>query len=155
MPHLMDPDGARLPIKVDSTSNGEFIPRPLDRHSQYANVVAHDWAGENAKRRGQSRRAFLMSTCGAVSTLAAFNHAHAAFGKTGGFYDVPRDAAFDPQLAQAVLDTDEFIFDIQSHHLGPLEAWAEGSARWRSRRGFSFMRLCIARFRHRPSELLY
>ena len=27
--HRVDPDGQRLPIKLDSTSNGEFLPVPL------------------------------------------------------------------------------------------------------------------------------
>ena len=27
----LDPDGQRLPIKLDSTTNGEFAPIPLDR----------------------------------------------------------------------------------------------------------------------------
>ena len=26
--HLVDPDGLRRPIKLDSTSNGEFLPEP-------------------------------------------------------------------------------------------------------------------------------
>jgi hypothetical protein len=26
----LDPEGRRLPIKLDSTSNGEFVPIPLD-----------------------------------------------------------------------------------------------------------------------------
>ena len=25
-----DPDGRRLPIKLDATSNGEYVPIPLD-----------------------------------------------------------------------------------------------------------------------------
>ena len=32
MTPLNDPDGRRLPIKLDSTSNGEFVPVPLSRH---------------------------------------------------------------------------------------------------------------------------
>lgn len=139
MSDSLDSEGTRLPIKIDSTSNGEFIPRPLDHHSQVANSLAHDWASDNAKRRGQSRRAFLMSTCGVASTLTAFNHAHAALGKAGGFYDVPKEAALDAELAQATLESDDFIFDIQSHHLGPLEAWTEDSARYASRIGFKFI----------------
>src|SRR5436189_196626 len=30
MRHRNDPDGLRLPIKLDATSNGEFAPVPLD-----------------------------------------------------------------------------------------------------------------------------
>ncbi len=28
----LDPDGQRLPVKLDSTTNGEFAPIPLSRH---------------------------------------------------------------------------------------------------------------------------
>ncbi len=73
MAHDFDPDGTRLPIKLDSTSNGEFMPTPLDATARGANRLARRWAGENAKRRGQSRRSFLVSACGAASTLLAFN----------------------------------------------------------------------------------
>ncbi len=57
-----DPDGSRLPIKVDTTTNGEFAPRPLERSSRAANALASDRAGANAKRAGLSRRSFLTST---------------------------------------------------------------------------------------------
>ena len=39
-----DPDGLRLPIKLDSTSNGEFAPIPLDATLRKANHVAREMA---------------------------------------------------------------------------------------------------------------
>ena len=36
--HRVDPEGRRLPIKLDTTSNGEFVPVPLSR----ANRVSVD-----------------------------------------------------------------------------------------------------------------
>ncbi len=30
-----DPAGRRLPIKLDNTSNGEFMPRPLPAHIRH------------------------------------------------------------------------------------------------------------------------
>src|SRR5690349_21655909 len=50
-----DPEGQRLPIKLDSTSNGEFVPIALDASLQRANALAHEWAGGFAKRLNQSR----------------------------------------------------------------------------------------------------
>ena len=50
MPQNFDPEGKRLPIKLDSTSNGEFAPIPLDSTNWAANRLAHEWAGENARR---------------------------------------------------------------------------------------------------------
>lgn len=123
MKHRIDPEGARLPIKLDSTSNGEFEPVPLSRTNQAANYIAHEAATSNAKRLGLDRRDFLLSTCGAASTLLAFNAANAAAGRTGGFFDLHAEAALEPQLAQSSLDKAEFIFDVQGHFVDPTEAW--------------------------------
>jgi len=115
----IDPDGKRLPIKLDSTSNGEFEPVPLWPANLEANRLAHDAASQNSKRLSLSRRNFLTSACGAASTLLAFNTANAAAGKTGGFFDLPKDAALDQQLARAQVGPakDEFIFDVQGHFI--------------------------------------
>ena len=66
MRHLIDPDGRRLPIKLDTTSNGEFEPVPLSAANHAANRRAHESASQNAKRLGMSRRDFLVSACGAA-----------------------------------------------------------------------------------------
>ena len=88
MSDRVDPDGLRLPVKLDSTSNGEFEPIPLAPEHEYANREALEDATRNARRVGLDRRRFLVSACGAASTLLAFNRAYAAAGKTGGFYEV-------------------------------------------------------------------
>ena len=116
MPH--DPDGNRLPIKLDSTSNGEFAPVPLDPVNRAANRLAQTLAGENARRCGLGRRAFMLSACGAATTLLAFNETNAAAGRTGGYYDLPQVAALDPAAAAARLDGREFVFDVQGHFVG-------------------------------------
>ncbi|MDR6861448.1 hypothetical protein, partial [Variovorax guangxiensis] len=67
--HDSDPEGKRLPIKLDSTSNGEFAPVSLWPANIEANRFAHEAAATNAKRLGCSKRAFLTSSCGAASTL--------------------------------------------------------------------------------------
>ena len=84
MPLSFDPEGKRLPIKLDSTSNGEFMPIPLDAINVRANQLAQRSASENAKRRGVDRRAFMVSACGAASTLLAFNTANSAAGRAYG-----------------------------------------------------------------------
>ena len=123
MRYRNDPDGSRLPVKVDTATNGEYWPRPLERHSHAANDLAHQRASANRRRVNLSRRDFLTSTCGAASTLLAFNEVHAAYGKTGGFYQIPAAAALEPAAAEAAVGGNEFIFDIQGHHVNPLERW--------------------------------
>jgi predicted TIM-barrel fold metal-dependent hydrolase len=113
----IDPNGRRLPIKLDSTSNGEFAPVPLSATNRAANRLAHESASLHSRKLGISRRNFLVSACGAASTLLAFNAANAAAGRSGGFFDIPREAALDQQLARAQVGAakDEFIFDVQGH----------------------------------------
>lgn len=125
MKSLFDPEGARLPVKMDTTSNGEFEPIALSAANQYANQLAQAQATANAGRLGLSRRRFLVSSCGVASTLLAFNAANAAAGKTGGHFDLDPEAALDVQLAAASVDGDEFIFDVQGHFVDPHGAWTK------------------------------
>ncbi|HZP85578.1 MAG TPA: amidohydrolase family protein [Burkholderiales bacterium] len=123
MKHRIDPEGLRLPIKLDTTSNGEFEPVPLSAVNRAANHLADDAATRNARVMGLKRRDFLISACGAASTLLAFNKANAAAGKTGGFFDLRAEAAVEPQLAQSSLQKSEFIFDVQGHFVDPNGLW--------------------------------
>jgi uncharacterized protein len=119
MADRVDPEGRRLPIKLDSTSNGEFLPVPLSSTNRAANRLAHAQASAFSRKLSLSRRSFLISSCGAASTLLAFNAANAAAGRTGGFFDLPKDAALDLQLARAQVGPakDEFILDVQGHFI--------------------------------------
>jgi len=124
----VDPQGKRLPIKLDSTSNGEFVPVPLSGFNRAANELAHEFASQNSRKLSLEKRQFLVSACGAASTLLAFNTAHAAAGRTGGFFDVPREAALDLQLARVQTGParDEFIFDVQGHFVDTPKGNAKG-----------------------------
>ena len=118
MPLSFDPEGKRLPIKLDSTSNGEFMPIPLDAINVRANQLAQRSASENARRRGVDRRAFMVSACGAASALLALNAANAASGRIGGFFELEQVAAVDPGVALDRLGGREFVFDVQGHFVG-------------------------------------
>jgi len=118
-----DPEGLRLPIKCDTTSNGEFHPIPLDGPARLGNRLAFERAGELARRLNQSRRQFLTSSCGAAATLLAFNAAHAAAGRTGGFFQLAQETALERESAEAALGKKEFIFDVQGHFVNPDGAW--------------------------------
>jgi predicted TIM-barrel fold metal-dependent hydrolase len=123
----IDPEGTRLPIKLDSTSNGEFAPVALSAANRAANRLAHEAATRNAKRLGLGRRAFLVSACGAASTLLAFNSANAAASKRGGFFELEDEAALEPPLAIAKLGDNQFIFDVQGHFVDPTGAWVRAA----------------------------
>jgi predicted TIM-barrel fold metal-dependent hydrolase len=123
MRYRNDPDGTRLPIKLDTSTNGEFAPIPLAPVHHRARALAFDAANVNARRLGVTRRAFLVSACGAASTLLAMNAAYAASGRRGGHYELPSESALDMQLARSALDRQEFIFDVQGHFVNPTGAW--------------------------------
>ncbi len=107
-----DADG-RLPIKIDSTSNGEFVPLRLPEVNRKANDLARKTTFEHARRLGQSRRSFLRSAAGAASVLFSFNQVHAAAGRSGGYFELASEATYDDALAVEKLGGNEFVFDVQ------------------------------------------
>lgn len=123
MSNRHDPEGRRLPIKLDTTTNGEFEPIPLSPEHHYANRLARAMATSHARRRGLKRRDFLVSACGAATALMAMNAAYAAAGRTGGFYALAAESGLDEDAAKSVLEGEEFIFDVQGHFVDPNGAW--------------------------------
>jgi len=120
-----DPEGVRLPIKVDSTSNGEYDPVPIPERQIIANKAAQSFVGDAAQKVAKSRRSFLTSICGAAATLAAFNAVNRHAGFTGGAYALDKEAPFDTEAAIQALGKKEFIFDVQGHFVNPAGAWIE------------------------------
>jgi hypothetical protein len=82
-----------------------------------------------------SRRAFLVSACGAASTLLAMNAAYASRGQRGGYFDIATEAALDLPVARSTLDRGDFIFDVQGHFVNPTGAWTKRYHRAHSRCG--------------------
>src|SRR5207249_10069046 len=137
MHYRNDPEGTRLPIKLDTTTNGEFAPIPLARVHRHAQRLAFEAATVNAKRLNLSRRAFLVSACGAATTLRGMNAAYAAGGvRRGGYYELSPDAALDLQVARSTLDRRDVSVDVQGHFVNPTGAWTRslppGAHPWRS-----------------------
>jgi predicted TIM-barrel fold metal-dependent hydrolase len=125
MPFKNDPDGRRLPVKLDTTTNGEYAPIPLEPVHRAARHAAMEAATANARRLGVGRREFLVSASGAATTLLAMNVAYAKAGRAGGFFDVPTLAALEEPVAREAVGGDEFIFDVQGHFVNPTGAWLE------------------------------
>jgi predicted TIM-barrel fold metal-dependent hydrolase len=123
MKFVHDPEGIRLPVKIDSASNGEFEPVPLERVHHVARREALEAADRNARRLAMGRREFLVSACGTAATLLALNDAYARDGRSGGFYELPAESALDQFAARSALDKHEMIFDVQGHFVNPTGAW--------------------------------
>src|SRR5258708_10841848 len=131
MKYVNDPGGTRLPIKLDTTTNGEFAPIPLEPVHHHARHLALDEATRNGKKLGIDRRSFIVSGSGVATTLLAMNAAYGAGARgkdsegRGGFFDLPQESAFEVPVARSALDGNEFIFDVQGHFVNPTGAWTK------------------------------
>lgn len=112
-------ESLRLPVKLDSTSNGEYWPQEPDAGLREVQRSAMESAIKTADKLGISRREYLASTCGAATVFLALNQ----LGCGGGSYQVPKEAAVEPQAADKALAGKEFIFDVQTHQVSAERVW--------------------------------
>ncbi len=110
-----------LPFQPGVVSNGEFVPpEPTTAHRRIA-MLAFERAEEIARRRRVDRRRFLMGmgglavTLGAVNLIACDSDGGSEQARPGGTFEVPDDG--DPGAVCELLEGDEFIFDVQTHHV--------------------------------------
>ena len=106
----------KLPMTFDPVSNGEYLPLRKTQTHTAMERLAMSLVDRGTRRTGLGRRAFLTSTCGMAACLAAINEVS---GATGGAYVLPRESTLDRAAADSALAGDEFIFDIQTHHVMP------------------------------------
>jgi uncharacterized protein len=108
-----------LPIKFGPCSNGEYVPAPLTPVEREAIRRARVACEDDARRTGISRRDFLFTVCAASTTLLVLQGCLGDSEKKGrgGGYNVPPEARRDPDAAREALGGEEFIFDVQGHHL--------------------------------------
>ena len=116
-----------LPIKFGPCSNAEYDPEPVLPEVLLETIRRAREAGDrHARRLGMSRREFLLSICGAATTLTALNactrEAHLAdpsrvTSEPGGSYSIPPEATVDPEPAHDAIGGEEFVFDVQGHLL--------------------------------------
>ena len=64
------------------------------------------------------------------------NEAYARIGWSGGFFELPYEAALDLHAARSAVEGNEFIFDVQGHFVKPPKPWfstlASGARPFRS-----------------------
>jgi uncharacterized protein len=111
----------RLPLKLGPVSNGEVLPVRNPR-VRVAQGLALEASERLSRRLGVSRRAFLGSAAGMATTLLAVNRAWAGT-RPGGTFAVTEAMGSDPAAAASVLAGDEFVFDVQTHHVSPDRSW--------------------------------
>lgn len=121
------------PIPFRTGSNGEFEPRAVTGSDRVAEETFQTLTEEKAKRLGVSRRDFVSSTMGTASALWVINQVYGCSSGGSGDAGLGGDAGYDVDAgmmedagACEPLEGDEFIFDVQTHHVNPNGAWREG-----------------------------
>ncbi len=122
-----DDEDPGLPIKITRVANDEYVPAPLSPLAREAVRRARQDCEDNATRTGMSRRHFLLSACGAATTLLALDGCskeaarHSTSPTTsrtpGGSFTLPPESTTEPEVATSVLGGSELIFDVQGHLL--------------------------------------
>jgi predicted TIM-barrel fold metal-dependent hydrolase len=116
----------RSPIPTRITSNEEFIPPPQSREQVEVELRLWALAETAAGKLGLSRRDFLRTGCGMAAALLAMNQVF------GPCYDVDADEITDQEKVRERWPKDQFIFDIQTHHVDVAGTWYDDTreGRW-------------------------
>jgi uncharacterized protein len=118
------------PIPSRIASNEEFVPPPQSAaQKQYEDRLARLSAAA-AQRQGRSRRDFLRSGSGMAAALLALNQVF------GDCYEVDADEVEDPQAFEERWPKDQFIFDVQTHHVDVGRKWYDDTSTGRGIKAF-------------------
>jgi predicted TIM-barrel fold metal-dependent hydrolase len=109
----------RCPIPTRIASNEEFIPPPQSAQQLAVEERVKDLSAHNARKLGMDRRQFLRTPAGMATALLAMNQ---VFGEC---FDVSAAEAADPKAFEEKWPKDQFIFDIQTHHVDVAKKWYE------------------------------
>lgn len=108
-----------FPIPTQMVSNGEYMPLAQTRQQREVEERIKAMADTYGKKLGMSRRQFLRTSCGMAAAFLAMNQ---VFGSH--FLVDPAEAA-DPVAAEEYSASlaEEFIFDVQTHHVHDAFSW--------------------------------
>ncbi|MFL5339202.1 MAG: amidohydrolase family protein [Gemmataceae bacterium] len=109
----------RPPIPTRIVSNEEFVPPPQLPEQKQVEARLADLADRNSRRLGLDRRGFLSRGVGMAAALLAMNEVF------GHYYEVRADEAETPGAFEEKWPKDQFIFDVQTHHVDIAAKWYE------------------------------
>jgi predicted TIM-barrel fold metal-dependent hydrolase len=115
-----------LPIPARIASNEEFIPPPQSRQQQEYEARLMEISDRAAQRQGLDRRSFLRTGSGVAAALVALNQ---VFGEC---YDVSAQEVEDQQAFAEKWPKDQFIFDVQTHHVDVSKKWYDDTPQGRA-----------------------
>ena len=126
----LDSGEETLPIPSRIASNEEFIPPPQTAAQRQYEALVKDIATGVASRQGLSRREFLRTGSGMAAALVALNRVY------GPCYAVETEEVEDPQAFAEKWPKDQFIFDVQTHHVDVGRKWYDDTPQGRATLGF-------------------
>ena len=107
----------RPPIPTRIASNEEFIPPPQTPQQKEYEARLTALSDQAARRQGLSRRDFLRTGSGMAAALVALNQVF------GPCYEVSADEVKDQKAFAEKWPKDQFIFDVQTHHVDVSRKW--------------------------------
>jgi predicted TIM-barrel fold metal-dependent hydrolase len=108
---------APAPIPSQIASNEEFIPPPQSPQQREYEARLAALSERAARRQGMSRRDFLRTGSGMAAALLALNQVF------GDCYEVDAAEAEDQKTFEEKWPKDQFIFDVQTHHVDVSQKW--------------------------------
>ncbi len=136
------------PIPSRIASNEEFIPPPQSAEQKEYEARVAELAERGARRQGKTRREFLRSGSGMAAALFALNQVF------GDCYEVDAVEVDDPHAFEEKWPKDQFIFDVQTHHVDVSNKWYETTGQGREVKTFFEMLRPAAKTREESLELL-
>jgi len=116
----------RSPLPTRIASNEEFIPPPQSEEQREVELRLWAIAERAANRLGMTRRDFLRTSCGMAAAVLAMNQVY------GDFYEVDADETVDKEKAREKWPKDQFIFDVQTHHVDVERKWYDDTPEGRA-----------------------
>lgn len=114
------------PIPARIASNEEFVPPPQSKQQKEYEARLGAISERAARRQGLSRRDFLRSGSGMAAALLALNQVF------GPCYDVDAAQVDDQAAFAEKWPKDQFIFDIQTHHVDVSRPWYDNTPEGRT-----------------------
>jgi uncharacterized protein len=139
---------APSPIPTRIASNEEFIPPPQSSEQKEFESRLTVLSEEAARGQGLSRRDFLRTGSGMAAALMALNQVF------GPIYQVSADEVKDQKAFAEKWPKDQFIFDVQTHHVDVSRKWYDTTPDGKAVRTFFTMLRPGAKSTNEALELL-
>src|SRR5438874_7292489 len=110
---------APAPISARIASNEEFVPPPQSRKQKAYEERLTEISERAARRQGLDRRTFLRTGSGMAAALLALNDVF------GNCYEVAAEEAEDQKAFEEKWPKEQFVFDVQTHHVDISKEWYE------------------------------